>query len=100
MVYFCPDFLSSGYFYKIFHMHLQKGLVYICTKTCLLPLLHFWNYNSSPNGQTISFIGALAHLQIQLLRAEWHGGKYWRLFIVEYLQLNKLKKKSDFNPIY
>ena len=30
----------------------------------------------------------------------WDGTKYWRLFIAEYLQLNKLKKKSKFNPIY
>ena len=64
------NFPSSGYFHKIFGMHLQKGLVYLHTKKFLLPLLHFWNYNLSPNEQIISFIGAQAHLQTQLLRAE------------------------------
>ena len=29
-----------------------------------------------------------------------NGTKYWRFFIIEYLQPNKLKKKSNFNPIY
>ena len=32
----------------------------------------FGIYNPSPNGQIISLIGAQAHLQIQLLRAEWY----------------------------
>ena len=63
---------SSGYFHKIFGMHLQKGLVYLCTKKFLLLFLYFWNYNPSPNGQIISLIGAQAHLQTQLLRAEWY----------------------------
>ena len=29
-----------------------------------------------------------------------NGTKYWRLFIVEYLQPNKFKEKPNFNPIY
>ena len=29
-----------------------------------------------------------------------NGAKYWRLFITEYLQPNKFKEKSNFNPIY
>ena len=28
------------------------------------------------------------------------GTKYWRLFIVEYLQPNKFKERPNFNPIY
>ena len=28
------------------------------------------------------------------------GTKYWRLFIVEYLQSNKFKKRPNFDPIY
>ena len=31
-------------------MHLQKGLVYLYTKTFLPLLLHFWNYNLWING--------------------------------------------------
>ena len=70
-------------------MHLKKGLVYLYTKNFLLQLLHFWNYNLSPNGQIVSFIGAQAHLQAQLLRAEWY--KVLKIiFIVEYLQPNKI----------
>ena len=46
------------------------GLLY--TKMFLLPLVHFCNCNLSPNGQIISFIGTQAHLQTQLLRAEWY----------------------------
>ena len=53
-------------------MHLEKGLVYLCTKYFLLPLLHFWNYNPSPNRQIISFISAKALLQTQLVGAEWY----------------------------
>ena len=34
--------------------------------------LHFWNYNPSPNGQLVSFIGAQAHLTTQLVGAEWY----------------------------
>ena len=52
-------------------MHLQKGLFYLCTKKFLLPLLHFWNYNPSPNGQIIFFTGAQAHLQTHLVWSEW-----------------------------
>ena len=48
----------SCYFHNIFGMHLQKGLVYLYTKKFLPLLLHFWNYNLSPNGQMISLIGA------------------------------------------
>ena len=53
-------------------MHLQKGLVYLYTKKFLPLLLHFWNYNLSPNGQIISLIGAQAHPQAQPLRDEWY----------------------------
>ena len=60
MVPFC-------YFHKIFGMHLQKGLVYLYTKKFLPLLLHFWNYNLSPNGQMISLIGAQTRPQIQPL---------------------------------
>ena len=66
------NFPSSDYFHKIFGMHLQKGLVYLSSKKVLPPLLHFWDYNPSPIGQIISFIGSQAHLQIQLLRDEWY----------------------------
>ena len=31
---------------------------------------------------------------------ELNGTKYWRLFIVEYFQPTKLRKKSKLNPIY
>ena len=53
-------------------MRLQKGLLYFCTKHFLPALLYFWNYNPSPNGQIVSLIWAQAHLQIQLLWAEWY----------------------------
>ena len=66
------NFPTSGYFHKIFGKHLQKGLVYLCTKMFLPPFLFFWNYNVSPNGQIISLVGAQAHLQIQLLGDEWY----------------------------
>ena len=66
------NFPSSGYLHRISGMHLQKDLVYLCTNTFLLPLLHFWNYNLSPNGQTIFFIDTQAHLQTQILRVEWY----------------------------
>ena len=79
-------------------MHLQKGLVYLYTKTFLPLLLHFWNYDLSPNGQMISLVGAQARPQIQLLSAEWY--KVLKIFIVEYLQPNKFKEKPSFNPIY
>ena len=36
-------------------MHLQKGLVYLYTKKFLPLLLHFWNYNLSPNGKVIPY---------------------------------------------
>ena len=78
-------------------MHLQKGLVYLYTKKFLLLLLRFWNHNLSPNGQVISLIGTQAHLQTRLVRA---GTRYWTLFIVEYLQLDKFKEKPSFDPIY
>ena len=61
---------SSGYFHKIFGMHLQKGLAYLFCKKFLPSLSYFWNYNPSPNGQIISLIGAQAHLQTQPLRAK------------------------------
>ena len=79
-------------------MHLQKGLVYLYTKTFLPLLLHFWNYDLSPNGQMISLVGAQARPQTQLLSAEWY--KVLKIFIVEYLQPNKFKEKPSFNPIY
>ena len=60
---FALDIPCSGYFHKIFGMYLQKGLVYLYTKKFLLPLLHFWNCNLSPNGQTISFFDAETHFQ-------------------------------------
>ena len=98
---------SSGYFHKIFGMHLQTGSVYLCTKKCLLALLYIWNYNPSPNGQIISLIGAQALLSTTPLpnpqpkyNWEMNGKRYWRFFIVEYLQPNKLKKKPNFNLIY
>ena len=65
----CP---SSGYFHKVFGMQLQKGLVCLSTKKFLAPLLYFWNYNPSLNGQIISLTGTQAHLQTQLLRTEWY----------------------------
>ena len=79
-------------------MHLQKGLVYLYTKKFLPLLLHFWNYNLSSNGQIISLIGAQAHSK----HKSWglNGTKYWRLFIVEYLQPNRFKEKSIFYPVY
>ena len=49
------NFPSSSYFHKIFGMHLQKGLVYLYTKKFLPLLLHFWNYNLSPNGKVIPY---------------------------------------------
>ena len=70
-------------------MHLQKGLVYLCTKRFLLPLLHFWNYNPSPNGQIISFIGTQAHLQTQLAGAEWYKVLkiiHCRISLTEYIE--------------
>ena len=39
------NFPSSCYFHKIFGIHLQKGLVYLCTRKFLPLLLHFWHYN-------------------------------------------------------
>ena len=68
------NFLSSGYFHNIFGIHLQKVLIYLCTKMFLPPVLYFSIYNPSPNGQIISLVGAQLHLQIQLLRAEWYKG--------------------------
>ena len=72
-------------------MHLQKVSVYFCTQTSLPLFLYFWNYNPSPNGQIISLIDKSWGLK---------GTEYWRFFIVEYRQSYKLKKKSNFNPIY
>ena len=66
------NFPSSSYFHKIFGMRLWKGLVYLSIKTFLPPLVYFWDYKPSANGQIISLIGSQAHLQIQLLRAEWY----------------------------
>ena len=56
--------------FKDFGMDLQKGSVYLNTKSFLSPLLYFWNYNPFPNGQIVFLIGVQAHQQIQLLRAE------------------------------
>ena len=56
------NFLTFGYFHKIFGMHFKKGLVYFYTKKILPPLLYFWIYNPSPNGQITSLTGAQAHL--------------------------------------
>ena len=66
------NFPSSCYFRKIFGMHFQKGLVYFYAKTFLPLLLHFWNYNLSPNGKMVSLVGAQACPQTQLLGAEWY----------------------------
>ena len=66
------NFPSSGYFQKIFGMHLQKGLIYLCTKKSLPPYLYFWNYNPSPHGEIFSLVGNQARLQIRLLRDEWY----------------------------
>ena len=66
------NFLSSGQFHNIFGIHLQKGLIYLCTKKFLPPVLYFSIYNPSPNGQIVSLVGAQIHLQLQLLRAEWY----------------------------
>ena len=98
-----PNFLSSGYFHKIFGVHLQKGLLYLCFKKFLPLLLYFWNYNPSPNGQIVSLIGAQAHLQIQPLRAEWYKVLeiiHCRISNQINLKPNKLKKKSNFSPMY
>ena len=62
------NFSNSGYFHKIFGMHFQEGLFFLYTS----PLLYFWNYNPSLNGQIISLIGAQFRSQIHLLRAEWY----------------------------
>ena len=110
------NFPSSGYFPKIFGMHLQKRLVYLYTKKFLPPLLHFWNYSLFPNGQIISLIGdqaiAIRNRKIFLFlmtilkhtskHSSWglNGTKYWKLFIVEYLQPNKFKERRNFVPIY
>ena len=51
---------SSGYFHKIFGIHLQTGSVYLCTKKCLLALLYIWNYNPSPNDKSFPWL-ALKH---------------------------------------
>ena len=66
------NFSNSGYFHKIFAMHLKKGSGYFDTKTFLPPLLYFWIYNPFPNGQIVSLITAQVHLQMQLIRAEWY----------------------------
>ena len=89
---------SSGCIHKIFGMHLQKGLIYLCTKTFLPTVLYFGNYNPVPNGQMIPWL-ALKHTSKYNSRG-MNDTKYWRLVIVEYLQPNKLKKKSNFDPIY
>ena len=95
------NFPSSGYFHKIFDKYLQKGLVCLCTKKFLPSLLYFRNYDSSPNGQIISLNGTQG-LKCTSKYNSWglNGKNYWRFFIVEYLQPNKLKKKSNFSPIY
>ena len=62
------NFSNSGYFHKIFGMHFQEGFFFLYTS----PLLYFWNYNPSLNGQIISLIGAQFRSQIHLLRAEWY----------------------------
>ena len=64
----------------------------------LLLLLYFWNYNPSPNGQIVSLIGAQAHPQIQLLRAEWY--KVLMILNCRTSPTKKLEEKSNFNPIY
>ena len=66
------NFPFSGHFHKVLGMHLQKSLIYLCTNKFLPPLLYFWNYNPSPNGQIILLVGTQAHLQMQLLRTEWY----------------------------
>ena len=53
-------------------MHLQKGLVDLRAKMFLPPLLYFWSYNPSPNVKIIFLVGSRAHLETQLLTAEWH----------------------------
>ena len=74
----------------------RKGSVHLYNKKFLPLLLHFWNYNLSPNGQMISLIGAPPK------HGPWgvNGTKYWRLFIVQYLQPNKFKERPNFGPIY
>ena len=57
---FAHNFSSSGYFYKIFDMYLQKGLVYF--ERFSLQLLFFWSYNPSLNGQIFFLIDTQAHL--------------------------------------
>ena len=41
-------------------------------RNSMLNFLNFWNYNPSPNGQIVSFIGAQAHLKTKLVGAEWY----------------------------
>ena len=79
-------------------MHLQKGLVYLYTKTFLLLLVHFWNYNLPLMDKWFPLL-ALKHAP---KHGSWglNGTKYWRLFTVEYLQPNKLKERPNFDPIY
>ena len=55
------NFPNSGYFQKIFGMHIKKVSVYFFTKKFIPPLLYFWIYIPSPNGQIISLIGAQEH---------------------------------------
>ena len=53
---------------------------------------YFWNYNPSTNRQLIFLISAQAHPSTI--------PEGWMVQVVEYTQLNELKKKSNFNPIY
>ena len=56
------NFPNSGYFHKIFGMHLKKRSVHLYIKRFLPRLLNFSIYKPSPNGQIISLIGAQPHL--------------------------------------
>ena len=49
-------------FIRLLACNLRKASVYFYTKTHLLPLLFFFIYNPSLNGQIISLIGAQEHL--------------------------------------
>ena len=64
-----PNSPNSGYFHKIFGMHLNWS-----TSTLKMFYHHcyFWIYNPPTNGQIVSLIGAQVHLQIKLLRTEWY----------------------------
>ena len=79
-------------------MHLHKGLVYLYTKKFLSLLLHFGIITYPLMDKWFPFL-ALKHAP---KHSSWglNGTKYWILFIVEYLQLNKFKERPNFDPIY